>query len=206
MAVIDSEGLFAGNRMGLLTDVARLHFPWLLVASNGFGRLEVNYNAIVARVYQALRQKPTQADLFGWVQEYHSAGLLFLYQCGGQCWGVWDTRPELLPRFKTARDRRSPTPPEPDFSDWKRLRIEQNRDVPKSITNISEILPQDYGNASEAFRSGGGIGIGIGVGTGVGEGKNICSSPPDDEPLSDSPSGLSVDEPPWSIPDPALPS
>ena len=62
MAVIDSEGLFAGNRMGLLTDVARLHFPWLLVASNGFGRLEVNYNAIVARVYQAFRQKPTRSE------------------------------------------------------------------------------------------------------------------------------------------------
>ena len=28
MGVIDAEGLFAGNRMGLLTDVARLHFPW----------------------------------------------------------------------------------------------------------------------------------------------------------------------------------
>jgi len=174
MAVIDAEGLFAGNRMGLLTDGARLHFPWLLVASNGFGRLEINYNGIVARVYQGFRVKPTQAELFAWVQEYHTAGLLFLYECGGQFWGVWDTRPELLPRFKTARDKRSPAPPEPDFSDWKRLRIEQNRAVPRSIVNLSEVLPQDFGNVSESLRSGGGIGIG--VGGGIGDGKTLCSS------------------------------
>lgn len=175
MAVIDSEGLFAGNRMGLLTDPARLNFPWLLVAANGFGRIEINYTGIVARVYQAFRLKPTQAELFAWVQEYHAAGLLFLYECGGQCWGIWDTRPELLPRFKTARDKRSPAPPEPDFSDWKRLRLEQNRAVPKPIANLSEVLTQDFGNVSEGFRSG--VGIGIGVGIGVGEGKNTCASP-----------------------------
>jgi hypothetical protein len=207
MAVIDAEGLFAGNRMGLLTDGARLHFPWLLVASNGFGRLEINYNGIVARVYQGFRVKPTQAELFAWVQEYHAAGLLFLYECGGQFWGVWDTRPELLPRFKTARDKRSPTPPEPDFSDWKRLRIEQNRAVPRSIANLSEVLPQDFGNVSEAFRSGGGIGVGVGIG--VGEGKNTCASPDgnarmtdaaipltnEPRPDTDKPDGLFQDQP-----------
>lgn len=175
MAVIDAEGLFAGNRMGLLTDEARLHFPWLLVASNGFGRLEINHNGIIARVYQAFRLKPTQVELLGWVQEYHSAGLLFLYECAGQYWGQWDTRPELLPRFKTARDRRSPAPPEPDFSDWKRSYREQNTAVPKSITNVSEVLRKDFGNVAEGFPCGGGIGIG--VGTGIGDGKNTCASP-----------------------------
>jgi hypothetical protein len=174
MAIIDAEGLFAGNRMGLLTDGARLHVPWLLVGSNGYGRIEINHPGIVSRVYQGFRLKPTQTELFQWVQEYHAAGLLFLYECGGQCWGQWDTRPELLPRFKTARDKRSPIPPEPDFSDWKRLRQEQNRAVPKPITNLSEVLPQDFGNTSKGFRSG--IGIGVGVGTGVGEGKTSCAS------------------------------
>jgi hypothetical protein len=177
MAVIDSEGLFAGIRMGLLKDAARLHFPWLLVASNGFGRIEVNYNGIVARVYQGFSRKPTQEELFGWIQEYHAAGLLFLYQCGGQCWGMWDTRPELLPRFKTARDKRSPAPPEPDFSNWKRLYREQSKAVPKSIGNLSEVLRRDFVNTSAPFPSGGGIGVG--VGTGIGDGKTLCSS--DDE-------------------------
>lgn len=175
MAIIDSEGLFAGSRMGLLKDVARLHFPWLLVASNGFGRIEVNYNGIVARVYQGFGQKPTREELLGWIQEYHAAGLLFLYQCGGQCWGMWDTRPELLPRFKTARDKRSPAPPEPEFSNWKRLYREQSRAVVKPIENLSEVFRHDFGNPSESFRSGGGIG----VGTGIGDGRTLCSS--DDE-------------------------
>jgi hypothetical protein len=87
---------------------------------------------------------------------------------------VWDTRPELLPRFKTARDKRSPAPPEPDFGNWKRLRIEQNRAVPRSIANLSEVLPQDFGNVSEGFRSG--VGIGIGIGGGIGDGKTLRSS------------------------------
>jgi hypothetical protein len=92
---------------------------------------------------------------------------------------MWDTRSELLPRFKTARDKRSPAPPEPDFSDWKRLYHEQSKAVPKSIGNISEVLRHDFVNASAPFPSGGGIGVGIGVGVGIGDGKTLCSS--DDE-------------------------
>jgi hypothetical protein len=85
----------------------------------------------------------------GWIAEYQAAGLLFLYDCGGQLWGQWDTRPGLLPKYKTAKDKRSPTPPEPDFTTWKGSNRVQRTAFPKIYPNVSGAFPR-------------GIGVGIG--------------------------------------------
>lgn len=159
--ILDPDGLFNGDRWRRCSDLARLHAPYLLLASNGFARLEVNYHKIVARAYSAFRETPTKEALMGFIGEYSDAHLLFLYEAEGQPWGVWDTRPELLQRYKTAADRRSPEPPEPQFTQWKKAYRAEAKAFPKLFAGI----PKSSRKPSETFLHG------VGVGVGGGEGK-----------------------------------
>jgi hypothetical protein len=134
-----------------------LHWPRLFLASNGFARLEINYARIIGTAYPTFDPFPSETELQSFIQEYWKNYLLFLYEVDGQLWGQWDTRQELLPRYKTAADRRSPSPPEPAFTDWKKQYRQENNRFPKCFQKISETFPH-------------------GVGVGVGVGKNLCAS------------------------------
>jgi len=172
VAIIDPEGLFGGDRLRRCSNAAQLHWPRLFLASDGFARLEINYARIIGRAYPTFNPVPSDAELQACLQEYAKNYLLFLYEVGGQLWGQWDTRAELLPRYKTAADRRSPIPPEPAFTRWKPCYREDNKPFPKCFGSISETLQ---------------------YGVGVGGGKNTCAS--DDARVS----GLlpSIDNPPF---------
>jgi hypothetical protein len=156
VSVIDPEGLFNGDRLRRCSNAAQLHWPRLFLASDGFARLEINYARIVGRAYGTFSPIPSETELQSWIQEYVRHYLLFIYQVDGQVWGQWDTRAELLPRYKTSSDRRSPAPPEQAFIEWKRRYRGEIKSFPKC-----------FGNISEAFQPG----------VGVGGGKNICASP-----------------------------
>jgi hypothetical protein len=158
MAIINPDGIFTGDRLRQCSDAAQLHWPRFFLASNGFGRLELNYYKIIARAYAMFRSVPTEAELFGYLKEYAENCLLFVYDGWGQLWGEWDTPPEFLPRYKSTSDRRSPVPPEPAFSDWK-----------KSYHTEHARLPKSFDVLSARFLLGGGDGEGIG------DGKSLCA-------------------------------
>jgi hypothetical protein len=182
VAVIDPEGLFCGDRLRRCSNMAQLHWPRLFLASDGFARLEINYARIIGRAYPTFNPPPSETELQAWLQEYARNYLLFLYEFDGQLWGQWDTRRELLPRYKTAVDKRSPLPPENAFIEWKRRYREQNKAFPKC-----------FGEISESFLHG------VGVGVGIGGGKNICASPAGNARVSLPPS---IDEPPFETTEP----
>jgi hypothetical protein len=167
VAIIDPKGLFGGDRLRRCSNAAQLHWPRLFLASDGFARLEINYARIIGQAYPTFNPVPSETGLMAVIQEYVNHQLLFLYQAGGQLWGQWDTRPELLPRYKTASDKRSPTPPEPDFTDWKRCYRQEKQAFPKCFRNVPETFL-------------------YGVGVGVGE--NICASPSGNARVGDVPS------------------
>jgi hypothetical protein len=171
MAIIDPMGLFTGDRLRLCSNLAQLHWPRLFLASDGFARLEINYAKIVGQAYATFDPVPSQDDLEFYINEYAEHFLLFLYEVNGQVWGQWDTRPALLPTYKTARDRRSPVPPEPQFSAWKkRYRVES-----KPVSKILQKVTKTFSH-------------GVGVGVGDGDGKDICAScENDDARISDLP-------------------
>jgi hypothetical protein len=165
--LIDQDGLFNGDRLRRCSNAAQLHWPRLFLASDGFGRLEINYARIVGRAYPTFNPIPSETEMFAWIQEYAKNYLLFLYQVDGQVWGQWDTRSEMLPRYKTAVDRRSPQPPENAFIEWKRRYRVESKAFPKCLGNGSETFPCAVAVAVE---------------------KNICASPKNgDTPESDSP-------------------
>jgi hypothetical protein len=188
MAIIDPNGLFGGDRIRQCSNTAQLHWPRLFLASDGFGRLEINYARIVGRAYGSFNPIPVKEELFVWINEYACNCLIFLYKAGRQWWGQWDTRSDLLPKFKTKLDKRSPIPPEPEFTEWKQRYRAENDPFRKSFGIVSE------GFLVEAH----GIGVGVGIGSGIGNGKNICAS---DARLSDS-LDLSIDNPPFDTLEP----
>lgn len=184
MAIIDPEGLFNGDRLRRCSCQAQLHFPRLLLASDGFARIEINYARIVGRAYPTFNPVPSSTELQSFIQEYAKNYLLFIYQVDGQLWGQWDTNPKFLPKYKTSMDRRSPIPPEPGFTEWKRRYRAECKAFQKSFQNIPE-----------EFLHGGGVGVGVGVG------KNICASKTDAR-VGELPS---IDNPPFeSLPEPEL--
>jgi hypothetical protein len=139
--IIEPDGLFHGDRLRRCSNTAQLHWPRLFLASNGFGRLELNYARIVGKAYASFNPIPSEIELQAIIQEYIKAQLLFPYQFDGQLWAVWDTPAKLLPRYKTSEDRRSPIPPEPEFSQWKRRYRDEVKAFPKSFGKLSETFP-----------------------------------------------------------------
>jgi hypothetical protein len=136
----------------------------------------LNARAIFDAAYANFECKPSREQLICWLQEYARQYLLFIYMdAQGHPWGQWCGVPErMLPRFKTAADKRSPGPPARALADYE----EEYARAKKSSEDFIDIS-EDFGNIpkpseeSETFRLG--IGIGIGVGKGIGEGEKLCA-------------------------------
>lgn len=197
--LIDRNGLFYGDRIGACSDEAQLHFPRLLVASNGYGRIEMSYSKIISTVYGNFKKKPTNDEIKRWLYEYFENFLLFVYRANdGSVWGQWDVPGTMLPKYKREECKRSPSPDESalaayrasyvasrrvkyaahddviDFSDISK-KTDKLQNYFQNTSETSEALP----NSSEVFQNvsareerrgvGIGTGIGVGIGTGIGE-------------------------------------
>ena len=157
--VIDPHGLFHGKRLARCSDLAQFYYPRLLLASNGYARIELDFERIRCSAFPSIRSKPTDEILRKTFDEYVQNFLLFFYEADGQAWGQWDVNEDWLPRYKTAVDRRSPAPDPENFKKWVLLGKSQRA--------------KDFGNFrkfSENFQGVvHGVGVGVGVGGGVGE-------------------------------------
>jgi hypothetical protein len=166
VALIDPDGLFNGQRLRQCSNMARLFWPYMFLASNTYGRFEVDPHRIITRAFTSFRPVPSQDEIMGYVQEYRAASLLFIYEANGQIWGQWDAKKGSLPTHNLKADRESPPPPPKDFEEWRssyrlgRMRVVDN-----------------FGKISDGLKcfskSPYGIGVGIGVGVGL---KPSCPS------------------------------
>lgn len=178
MAIIDPEGLFLGDRMGLLSTMARLHWPYLFLLSNAFGRFEISYPKIVSRAYSTFSEIPTRDDIHGYVREYHSAFLLFLYKSDGSVWGQWDTSERYLKSYKDAISLKSPAPDPTALTEW-RDRYVASKSLNVDLTSNGVSLFEKLSKNTPTFLTG--KGIGNGVGDGIGNGKNLSSPDPGED-------------------------
>jgi uncharacterized protein YqcC (DUF446 family) len=174
--IIYPQGILGGERLASCSDDAQLHFPRLVALGNGFGRMELNARAIIEAAYANFEHKPSREQLTRWLQEYAREHLLFIYtDFQGHPWCQWCGVPErMLPRFKTAADKRSPAPPAKALADYE----EEYARAKKSSADFIDIS-EDFGNvpkASEELETFPlGIGIGIGVGKGIGKGEKLSA-------------------------------
>jgi len=127
MAYIDPDGLFNGDRFSLVSDGARLVWPYFWCASNTLGRIELNYFKVVARAFSRFKDPPSEEQFWFWVREFQEAYLLFVYEVDGTLWGQWDTSEKYLPRHKLAADLRTPAPNAKDYLDWRNHYVEEKK-------------------------------------------------------------------------------
>jgi hypothetical protein len=166
MAYIDPEGMFGGDRMALLSDSAKMAWPWFWCASNTVGRVELNYREFTTGAFRQFRKHPTEKQFWEWVEEFHEAFLLFVYQANGQAWGQWDVTERYLPKYKVKADERTPAPVAADFLKWRGAY--QNSKIQAlsakcRLFSVSENF-QKLSESSETFPVGSGSGYGSGVG------------------------------------------
>ena len=118
MLLIDPNGLFFGTRLRRCMDYSRLLFPHLYLLSNGYGRLELDYDRILSTAFAGYTTlAPTEERLAEVLIDYSRNALMFLYARDGKLWGQWDSPARCVPRYKTAEDRRSPDPNDPEISE-----------------------------------------------------------------------------------------
>ena len=162
MAIIDSKGLFFGDRIGSCSDEAQLHWPRIFAASNTYARIELNYTKILLTAYSSLKVKPSREKLFEWIDEYKNNFLLFTYHSdSGSLWGQWLTNKEYLNKYHTAEDKRSPAPPDEAMEAFRLEYINHK----KSKSNIINDLEKPFQT------------IPLGIGEGIGNGKYIAAQP-----------------------------
>lgn len=180
--LIDPQGLFYGERISACSDEAQLHFPRLMAASNGYGRIEMSVTKLHATVYAGFKVKPSREELQKWFREYHANFLLFVYRAqSGEVWGQWAVLKGKLPKWKTAEDNRSPAPQQAEFDAYQKAYIEAKRaqyalqDDHIGISEDFKSLPK----ASEGFRNlSHGEVVGECVGVGEVEGEVLAQAAP----------------------------
>lgn len=178
MAIIDQAGLFKGKRLRKCSANARWRWPYLFLLSNGYARIELDYECITDEFSSFRKFAPTSEELRQVFAEFQANHLIFVYTINDQAWGQWDTRRSLLKEYKTAADRDSPAPPEAEYRRWL---IEQhgndwtefhwNKDLTQATlgTDSSKTLPnvdQAFPEVSQQIEAEPcGVGVGVGVGT-----------------------------------------
>lgn len=148
MIVIDPKGLQEGERLAACSDLAQLHYPRLLLSSNGFGRMELSYPVLVSTVYRSFSTPPSEDQLWRIFEEYATNHLVIIYEVNNVWWAQFDTSEKYLPRYKTARDQASPWPPSDlverhrnGYVEWKRAKSISNQRFRKFSEN-SRNLPK----------------------------------------------------------------
>ena len=166
MAVIDPVGLFKGKRIRRCSGKARLLWPYLYLISNGYARIELDYQCIADEFVSFREFAPTPEELAQAFGEYRENHLIFVYAVNGQEWGQWDTRRSLLKEYKTAGDKTSPDPPEDEYCRWL---IEQHGDEwptfhwnkGENQDTLGRDLTKSLPNVSEDFALGVGVVLGV---------------------------------------------
>lgn len=173
MPVIDPQGLFDGERLAACSDKAKLFWPFIYCASNGFARLEINPKYIQKKCFASFTETPTEDDIIKAIEEYAQNFLLVVYEHEGRQWVQFDTSSKYLPRHKSKKDDESPIPPPETiklhadgYIGWKKAKslcLQHSRKLSETFENLRKISH--------------GIGIGTGIEIGVGVGVETETSP-----------------------------
>jgi hypothetical protein len=183
--IIREKGLLEGKRLRKCSPRARLFWPFLFAMSNGYARLELDYELLEDKLHFFRDEAPDAAELHQFCTEFENNHLMFLYEVKGQIWGQWDTRAADTKDYKTAADKESPAPPEEDYLRW--LCERHGEDWMNYHCNQRELekhLPEDFikvlQKVSETFAvgvgSGKGFGSSQGKGNGQGRGQEVTST------------------------------
>lgn len=175
--IFEQESLYKGRRLRKCSAAARLIYPYLILQSNGYARLELDYDSMADEFASFRDDAPTPERIETFFAEYVKHHLVFKYESNGRTWAQFDTRRSWLKDFKTAPDRKSPNPPEPDYTKWLQeqhgdqwTNFHWNKDVvvpelPDIPATVAKELPKSLRSVGKDLP----LGVGVGVGEGVGD-------------------------------------
>jgi hypothetical protein len=72
---IDQDGLFNGDRMAKLSLMARLYWTYFFAGANAYGRIEINYLRLAAKMFSRFPVIPSEAEVMSYLKEYSEAYL-----------------------------------------------------------------------------------------------------------------------------------
>jgi hypothetical protein len=138
--IIDELGIFEGKRINRCSPAAQLYYLRLMMAANGYGRIHLDYQAILMRCFPMWPKEniPSESEIISYFNEYWRNRLIFLYQVDGQTWGQFDVKEKTYGRYQTKADKRSPAPPAIEWAKW----LEENRRISAQTATVA-VSPMD---------------------------------------------------------------
>jgi hypothetical protein len=193
MPVIHPHGLFNGQRLGACSDRAQDRWHRYFSATNSYGRIEFDAEAIRQNCFRYYKHGPTVEEILEDFKEYVANYLAIPYRANGHLWFQFVTEKRFLPEYKPQSDRSSPEPSEAilaafdkGYAEWKQEREKQSsNDSPEVFQMFSQYSENVQQTSAEHFplergrergrgrerergrRRGSGIGIGDGDGVGI---------------------------------------
>lgn len=186
MAFLEIDGILNGRRLRKCSPTAHWRYGYYLLLSNGYSRIEMDFESISYRLVSFRGTAPTPQEIEAEFVEYEKHHLVFVYEHNGRKWAQFDTPNSGSKEWKTAVDLKSPMPPEPRYSEWlteqhgdqwkkfhwynpahKTKGIRQVPTWPKSTIdqNLAKSQPSDDQDSA------------LGLGSGLGIGKNTKEKP-----------------------------
>lgn len=189
---IHPDRLFNGDRLADCSPRAQLYYPRIVLASNGYGRIEIDPARIIDHAFRTFKPKdrPSEQEIADVMAEYYKHFLLFLYGADGQMWGQFDIPDNLLPHKKTAADERSPAPDKKKFAAFKAKYQALKTNKCKATSGLRALIFEGETDSGEVRRGserlgevGAGpvvvVGVGVDEVVGVVEEKPLASHPAD---------------------------
>ena len=116
--IINERDLFEDRRLRKCSARARLFYTYFLALSNGYSRIEFDYEFLAERLRTLKPLHPSAKQVEQLLDEFVQNGLLLKYTSQEMAWGQWDVRVSEQKQYKTGKDKESPSPPEKEYIGW----------------------------------------------------------------------------------------
>jgi hypothetical protein len=166
--MIDFDAMWASDKLAACEESCRVEYAWLYGIADANGSFELtNLRTIWGRI-SAIRPKFAIKRLESVLGEFHSNGLLFIWDHDGKKYGHWtgSDRPGRLPK-QSHRGRYEIHAPQ----------VPQNQLDAYIAGVISRHKRESTPGIASKNAQGVGVGVGVGVGAGTGEGEGGGDKP-----------------------------
>lgn len=190
MAFLEIDGILNGRRLRKCSPTAHWRYGYYLLLSNGYGRIELDFESISYRLVSFRGTAPTPKEIEAEFLEYAANHLVFVYEHNGRKWAQFDTPNSGSKDWKTSVDLKSPMPPEPEYSEWlqqqhgdqwKKFHWYNPAHKTKGIRQVpawnSPTLDQDLTKSPPNTDQDSALGLGLVSGLGIGKSTKTRSKP-----------------------------
>ncbi len=116
--LFDTTGMFKGKRLRALDAHTRYLYPYLMMLTDLYGRIELDEDAICEEFLSFKDETLTPSKMKQAFDSLEANQLCFIYEARRSRWAQLDTPLDMRREYPSGDDNRSPAPPEPDYTTW----------------------------------------------------------------------------------------